>query len=187
MASKSTRRPQQTGGATTAPKVPTPTAETTAVPADIQHATNVTAPDTVIENATNDSGDLASTDLPVADADIATTSTDADTAASDHEAQDANADTDAPTDAPDAPEAAYRASSGLAAPGGTAPEGRILEEGDEITIQGRVENNLVHIEEDVFRKVYPYRSKRPTFVLLYAKGTSVPLTALQAVGTVEEN
>lgn len=62
------------------------------------------------------------------------------------------------------------------------PKGRILRNGEATTFSGEVVGNTVIVKEDVYREVYPFRSKRPTYVLVYAAGTGVPVTSLNALG-----
>lgn len=62
------------------------------------------------------------------------------------------------------------------------PEGRILRDGEETTFSGTVVGQMAVVDEDVFREVYPRNSKRPSYVLVYVKGTAVPLNTLNALG-----
>lgn len=62
------------------------------------------------------------------------------------------------------------------------PEGRILRDGEETAFSGTVVGAMAIVDEDVYREVYPFRSKRPSYVLVYVKGTAVPLNTLNALG-----
>lgn len=61
------------------------------------------------------------------------------------------------------------------------PAGRILEVGEDVVFDGQVVGNMVIVQEDVYRKVYPFRSLRPTYVLIYNKGTQIASSSLRAV------
>jgi len=62
------------------------------------------------------------------------------------------------------------------------PKGRILREGEETQFSGTIVGNMAVVDEDVYREVYPFRSKRPSYILVYVKGTAVPLNTLNALG-----
>lgn len=52
------------------------------------------------------------------------------------------------------------------------PEGRVLFPGEPLTFVGnRLRGNVVEVQQDVYRLVIPFRSKRPTFTLVARKGT----------------
>lgn len=60
-----------------------------------------------------------------------------------------------------------------------APEGRILEEGDELVFDAEQVGNVVVILENVYRKHTPPHSKRPTFTLVYRKGHTIPVSQVK--------
>ena len=60
-----------------------------------------------------------------------------------------------------------------------APEGIVLEVGEPIRIEGDESDTDVLVTKDVYRRVVPPNARRPSFVLLYAKGTRVAKTTLQ--------
>lgn len=58
------------------------------------------------------------------------------------------------------------------------PEGRILDVGEEVNFDGTEESGGVRVNEDVYRRVYPGRARRASYLLLFRKGTVVPKTAV---------
>jgi len=56
-------------------------------------------------------------------------------------------------------------------PGQTAPEGRILEVGDPLEFEGEKVGRSIVVKEDVYRRYIPRGAKRPSYDLLYRKGT----------------
>jgi hypothetical protein len=61
------------------------------------------------------------------------------------------------------------------------PEGRILEEGEAFEFEGEEVGNMVVVKEDVYRKVYPRGTKRPSYILLARKGSVQPKSGVQSV------
>ena len=62
------------------------------------------------------------------------------------------------------------------------PNGHVIHIGEEITVPGDDLGNSIMVTEDVYREVIPRNSVRPSYILLYTKGTVVPkhiLTKLQ--------
>lgn len=58
-----------------------------------------------------------------------------------------------------------------------APDGRILEPGDDLVFEGdSTHYGMVIPNENVYRKIYPRGCKRPTYVQLVHKGVPVPTT-----------
>lgn len=67
------------------------------------------------------------------------------------------------------------------------PDGRILEPGDPLVFDGVVGvNDMIMPTEDVYRKVYPRRCQRPTFVQVVFKGTPVPVSTTRRVRSLSE-
>lgn len=65
--------------------------------------------------------------------------------------------------------------------GVSAPQNaRILKQDEDVTFDGEQIGNMVVVKEDVYREVYPYNSKRPSYVLVYSKGTQIPANTLAA-------
>lgn len=65
--------------------------------------------------------------------------------------------------------------------GGT-PKGRILGPNDPETFDGDVHGNIVVLTEDVYRMTFPVGSRRPTYVLVARKGTTVPRSKVTPLG-----
>jgi hypothetical protein len=65
------------------------------------------------------------------------------------------------------------------APHVSAPSGLILSENEELRIEGEDMGNYVVVKRDVYREVYPPNTKRPSYFLLYNKGTEVLKSTLQ--------
>lgn len=63
----------------------------------------------------------------------------------------------------------------------SAPDGLILQADDAIKIEGDDYGTYVVVKRDVYREVYPNGAKRPSYFLLYAKGTQVLKSTLQAL------
>ncbi len=61
----------------------------------------------------------------------------------------------------------------------TEPNGHIIRIGEEITIPGDDTGNAIAVSEDVYREVLPRNCKRPSYILLYRKGTIVPKFAVK--------
>lgn len=61
------------------------------------------------------------------------------------------------------------------------PEGIILDQNDPLELHGDEKDGFLVISDDMYRRVVPKRSKRPTFVLLYRKGTMIPLHTVQRI------
>ena len=61
------------------------------------------------------------------------------------------------------------------------PKGLILGPNDPIRLTGKDTGVEVIIDQDIFRRVYPRNTKRPTYILLYPKGMKVAKTTLQRV------
>ena len=53
------------------------------------------------------------------------------------------------------------------------PNGLILRGDEPIRIEGKDDGVEIIVKRDVFREVYPSGTRRPTYILLYAKGTRV--------------
>ena len=55
------------------------------------------------------------------------------------------------------------------------PEGHVLFPDEPLTFKGNtLRGSVVEVSEDIYRMVIPFRSKRPTFVLVARAGTIVP-------------
>ena len=63
----------------------------------------------------------------------------------------------------------------------TAPDGLILREGEDIRLEADDYGTYVIVKRDVYREVYPRGAKRPSYFLLYAKGSQVLKSTLQAL------
>jgi hypothetical protein len=63
------------------------------------------------------------------------------------------------------------------------PNGLILGPNDPIVLEGEDTGSEVIIKRDVFRKVYPRGTKRPSYILLYPAGMRVAKSTLQRVNT----
>lgn len=72
--------------------------------------------------------------------------------------------------------------SDLGSPEEGAPQGKILGPDDDVSFDGEQVGNMVLVKENVYRKVTPLGSNRPSYVLLYRKGTQVPATSVQSQG-----
>jgi hypothetical protein len=59
------------------------------------------------------------------------------------------------------------------------PEGRIIAEGEDFTFEGERIGNMVVVKEDVYRKVYPRGTKRPSYILLARAGSWQPAQGVQ--------
>lgn len=58
------------------------------------------------------------------------------------------------------------------------PNGLILGPDDPIRLEGEDTGTEVIVSRDVYRKVYPRNTKRPTYILLYPRGTRVVKSTL---------
>jgi hypothetical protein len=58
------------------------------------------------------------------------------------------------------------------------PKGLILKQDDPITIDGLDMGQFVIVKQDIYREVYPYGSRRPSYYLLYHRGQQVPKSML---------
>lgn len=63
------------------------------------------------------------------------------------------------------------------------PVGRILKAGEPLRFDGTTVGPVVVANEDVFREVYPRRSKRPIYTLVLRKGMRVPSSTLRSAAT----
>ena len=63
----------------------------------------------------------------------------------------------------------------------TAPNGLILQADEPVRIEADDHGNYVVVKRDVYREVYPVNSKRPSYFLLYSKGSQVLKSTLQAL------
>lgn len=54
-----------------------------------------------------------------------------------------------------------------------APEGLILEPNDPVLIEGDDFGHFIVVKQDVYRKTFPNNARRPSYVLLYARGTQI--------------
>lgn len=61
------------------------------------------------------------------------------------------------------------------------PDGIILEPGDPVRIEGDDDGVAIIVSRNVYRKIIPFNAKRPTYILLYARGTQVLKSRLQPV------
>lgn len=61
------------------------------------------------------------------------------------------------------------------------PDGRVIEPGEAPTFDGEAFGSQVLVKENVYRKVMPHHSARPTYVLLWAKGTMLPQSTVEAL------
>lgn len=62
------------------------------------------------------------------------------------------------------------------------PNGIILEPNEDVYLEGDDDGIAVVVSRDVYRKTYPYGSRRPSYLLLYPRGARVAKTALQKKG-----
>lgn len=62
-----------------------------------------------------------------------------------------------------------------------APNGLILSATEPVRIEADDYGNYVVVKRDVYRKVYPLNSKRPSYYLIYTKGSRVLKSTLQAL------
>lgn len=109
------------------------------------------------------------------------------------EGQDQTMATEASQDAPEAPSKAQDSGDDRnhpvddntakvdwpTAPTEGAPEGRILEADEELAFDGEEVGNMVVVKENVYRKIVARGSKRTSYVMLYRKGSMVPITTVQ--------
>lgn len=69
--------------------------------------------------------------------------------------------------------------------GGEPPNSIILEADEDLHFEAdRIENQIV-VTKDVWRKVYPHRSLRPTYILLYRAGAHLPESMVQNLRTTD--
>jgi hypothetical protein len=61
------------------------------------------------------------------------------------------------------------------------PKGLILGPDDPIRLTGKDTGTEVIVDQDIFRRVHPRNTKRPTYVLLYPKGMKVAKSTLTRV------
>jgi hypothetical protein len=61
------------------------------------------------------------------------------------------------------------------------PKGAIFEYGQEVVVPGEDHETYILVTEDVFRVTYPYGARRPSYILLYAKGSHIPKTTVHPV------
>lgn len=67
------------------------------------------------------------------------------------------------------------------------PEGRIIGQNDPLTFEGDKVGNMIVVKENVYREVVPFRSKRPTYILLLTAGTQFGEGSVEAkAATVSE-
>lgn len=59
------------------------------------------------------------------------------------------------------------------------PDGIILEPGAPVVIEGEDDGAAIIVSRNVYRKIIPFNAKRPTYILLYARGTQVLKSRLQ--------
>lgn len=53
------------------------------------------------------------------------------------------------------------------------PDGLILGPNEPIRVEGDDMGTFVVVKQDTYRETYPLRSKRPSYVLVYTKGTQI--------------
>lgn len=63
----------------------------------------------------------------------------------------------------------------------SAPNGLILKANEPVRIEADDHGNYVVVKRDVYREVYPMKAKRPSYFLLYTKGSQVLKSTLQAL------
>jgi hypothetical protein len=61
------------------------------------------------------------------------------------------------------------------------PNGLILGPDDPVILEGEDTGTEVVISRDIFRRVYPRNTRRPTYILLYPKGARIAKSTLQRV------
>ena len=61
------------------------------------------------------------------------------------------------------------------------PDGIILNQNDPVVIEGDDDGVSIIVSRDVYRKIIPFNANRPTYILLYARGTKVLKSRLQPV------
>jgi hypothetical protein len=61
------------------------------------------------------------------------------------------------------------------------PKGLILGPDDPVRLTGKDTGTEVIVDQDIFRRVYPRNTKRPTYILLYPKGMKVAKSTLTRV------
>jgi hypothetical protein len=62
------------------------------------------------------------------------------------------------------------------------PPGVILDVDEEPRFNGTRRGNMVVVNEDVWRRVFPIGSKRPTYILVFSGGAEFPETSLKTMG-----
>lgn len=60
------------------------------------------------------------------------------------------------------------------------PNGIILKAGDPVVLEGDDDGITVTVTRDVYRAIYPYGARRPTYILLYPRGAKVVKSLLQS-------
>ena len=53
------------------------------------------------------------------------------------------------------------------------PDGLILGPNEPLRVEGDDNGVSIVVRRDIYREVYPLRAKRPSYVLMYAKGTEI--------------
>ncbi len=59
------------------------------------------------------------------------------------------------------------------------PNGLIIGQHDPLMLEGDDDGISITVTRDVYRKVYPYGSRRPSYILLYPRGAKVAKSLLQ--------
>lgn len=54
-----------------------------------------------------------------------------------------------------------------------APDGLILEPGEPVIIEGDDFGHFIVVKQDVYRKAFPNNARRPSYIMLYARGSQI--------------
>jgi hypothetical protein len=149
------------------------------LPPGLDDNDNETLVDTTSDGATD--GDTQD-DTDPAEQDEQNDTTGGDTAGDgDEKPSDPRTDPNLPPDASDDPATVPRGSAGRTRAfqeRTTEPDGIIIRAGEPVQVEGHEVNGGVIPDRDVYREVFPRRSKRPTYVLLYRAGATIPRSLL---------
>lgn len=66
-------------------------------------------------------------------------------------------------------------------PGAPRGETIVLGPGEPLRVSGNVEGNMIRLDKAVYRAHQPFRSLRWTFVLVYANGSLIPVSATRQI------
>lgn len=54
-----------------------------------------------------------------------------------------------------------------------APDGLILEPGEPVVVEGDDFGQFIVVKQDVYRKAFPNNARRPSYILLYTRGSQI--------------